>query len=85
MGRALADAERETVTTPWIIAAIRLLILTGARLSEIRTLRWTEVDFSRRMLRLAPRAPHRRAGILARKVRLGSLGIQHCVRVVSTV
>ena len=40
------------LTTPWIIAAIRLLILTGARLSEIRTLRWTEVDVGRRMLRL---------------------------------
>ena len=52
LGRALADAEREMVTTPWIIAAIRLLILTGARLSEIRTLRWTEVDVERRMLRL---------------------------------
>ena len=52
LGRAIADAEREGTTTPWIIAAIRLLILTGARLSEIRTLRWTEVDFPRRMLRL---------------------------------
>jgi integrase len=40
------------LTTPWIIAAIRLLILTGARLSEIRTLRWAEVDVERRMLRL---------------------------------
>ena len=52
LGRALAAAEREMLTTPWIIAAIRLLILTGARLSEIRTLRWTEVDLGRRMLRL---------------------------------
>ena len=52
LGRAIADAEREGTTTPWIIAAIRLPILTGARLSEIRTLRWTEVDFPRRMLRL---------------------------------
>jgi integrase len=52
LGRALAAAEREMLTTPWIIAAIRLLILTGARLSEIRTLRWAEVDVERRMLRL---------------------------------
>jgi integrase len=53
LGRALTDAERGTMmTTPWIIAAIRLLILTGARLGEIRTLRWTEVDVRRRMLRL---------------------------------
>ena len=52
LGRALAAAEREMLTTPWIIAAIRLLILTGARLSEIRTLRWAEVDVERRVLRL---------------------------------
>ena len=52
LGCALDQAEREMVTTPWIIAAIRLLVLTGARLSEIRTLRWTEVDEQRRMLHL---------------------------------
>lgn len=52
LGRALADAERGKVTTPWIIAAIRLLILTGARLSEICTLCWSEVDVLRRKLRL---------------------------------
>jgi len=33
-------------------AAIRLLIFTGARLSEILTLRWTDVDFERRHLAL---------------------------------
>jgi integrase len=52
LGHALADAEHLRLTTPWVIAAIRLLTLTGARLSEIRTLRWTEVDEERRMLRL---------------------------------
>ncbi len=53
LGRALAKAEREMLTTPWIIGGIRLLTLTGARLSEIRTLRWTEVDVERRVLRLS--------------------------------
>jgi integrase len=53
LGFALAKAEQEMLTTPWIIAAIRLLILSGARLSEIRTLRWTEFDQERRVLRLA--------------------------------
>ena len=52
LGRGIAEAERERLTTPWIIAAIRLLILTGARSSEIRTLCWVEVDEQRRMLRL---------------------------------
>ncbi len=35
-----------------MIAAIRLLVLTGARLSEIRSLRWDEVDLERRAIRL---------------------------------
>ncbi len=34
------------------IAAIRLLILTGCRASEILTLRWQDVDFERRCLHL---------------------------------
>lgn len=52
LGEVLAKAEREELASPWVIAAIRLLILTGARLSEIRKLLWSEVDLSRRMLRL---------------------------------
>jgi integrase len=48
----LAKAEREELASPWVIAALRLLILTGARLSEIRKLLWSEVDLSRRILRL---------------------------------
>ncbi len=38
--------------TPWIAAAVRLLLFTGARLSEILTLRWSEVDFDNGLLRL---------------------------------
>ena len=34
------------------VAAIRLLLLTGARVSEILTLQWTFVDFERRLLTL---------------------------------
>jgi integrase len=40
LGDALREAEREKSATPWAIAAIRLLIFTGARLSEILTLEW---------------------------------------------
>lgn len=36
----------------YAVAAIRLLLLTGARLSEILTLQWSYVDFDRLMLRL---------------------------------
>lgn len=38
------EAEREKSATPWAIAAIRLLTFTGARLSEILTVRWDYVS-----------------------------------------
>jgi integrase len=44
LGNALREAERNNSATPWTIAAIRLLIFTGARLSEILTLEWNHVD-----------------------------------------
>lgn len=37
---------------PYAIAAVRLLIFTGARLREILHLRWSEVDLERGVLRL---------------------------------
>ena len=37
---------------PFIMAAIRLLVLTGARLNEILTLRWDWVGFDAQCLRL---------------------------------
>lgn len=53
LGKVLAEAERYEVEPPGAIAAIRLLLFTGCRLSEILTLRWQEVDFERACLRLA--------------------------------
>jgi integrase len=44
LGDALREAEQDNSCSPWVIAAIRLLILTGARLSEILTLRWDYVS-----------------------------------------
>jgi len=44
LGDALREAERAQSATPWAIAAIRLLAFTGARLSEILTLRWDYVS-----------------------------------------
>jgi integrase len=40
LGNVLADAELNGTETPHIIAAFRLLILTGCRLGEIQTLQW---------------------------------------------
>lgn len=52
LGGALREAEVAVSASPWAIAAIRLLTLTGARLNEILTLQWSHVDFSHQQLRL---------------------------------
>ncbi|MCH9808464.1 MAG: site-specific integrase [Alphaproteobacteria bacterium] len=49
LGAALDKADAECLTTPYAIAAIRLLVLTGARLSEILTLEWAHVDTERQI------------------------------------
>lgn len=51
IGAALADAEAAGAN-PSALAIIRLLAFTGARKSEIATLRWREVDLDRGYLRL---------------------------------
>jgi integrase len=52
LGEALAASERDATERPAVVAAIRLLTLTGCRLSEILTLQWAHVDFAGRCLRL---------------------------------
>jgi integrase len=52
LGAALAKAEEERLTSPYVVAAIRLLVFTGARLTEILTLRWDHVDLERGFLNL---------------------------------
>lgn len=52
LGATLADAQASQTESPFAIAAIGLLILTGARLGEILTLRWDFVDLENRVLRL---------------------------------
>lgn len=46
------NVARGTVlpANPVAVAALRLLVLTGARKSEVLSLRWSEVDFSREAL-----------------------------------
>ncbi len=51
LGRALAVVDRAG-KAPYAVAAIRLLILTGARLNEILSLRWEYIDDGARLLRL---------------------------------
>lgn len=52
LGDALNDAERNGAESPSFISAIRLLMFTGARLSEITTLRWEYVDVERHVISL---------------------------------
>ncbi|MDD9993524.1 MAG: site-specific integrase [Rhodospirillales bacterium] len=50
LGMALAQAEAEAeagvegAVSPYAVAALRLLMLTGCRLNEILTLRWDDID-----------------------------------------
>ena len=44
LGDALREAEQDKTCSPWVIAAIRLLALTGMRRNEILTLRWEHVS-----------------------------------------
>ena len=46
LGAALAEAENSARELPGVVAAIRLLALTGCRLGEILGLRWADVDFA---------------------------------------
>jgi integrase len=52
LGTVLSDAEANRTEAPFTLAAIGLLILTGARLMEILTLRWEYVDLDGGVLRL---------------------------------
>ncbi len=51
LGEALRTAETQGVNS-FAIAAIRLLLLTGCRKSEILSLKWTEVDIGQGFLHL---------------------------------
>lgn len=52
IGEVLREMEAEGVELPSAILAARLLILTGCRLNEIRSLKWSYVDLDLPALRL---------------------------------
>ena len=52
LGAVLADEQAKGTESPFVVVAIGLLVLTGARLTEILTLRWEYVDLENGVLRL---------------------------------
>jgi integrase len=58
------EARRRTKIGPHAAAAIRLLILTGARLREILRLKWGHVDFEHGLLLLADSKTGKKAIVL---------------------
>ena len=69
LGAALKEGEDRGLEPPEVVAAIRLLMLTGCRRSEILTLRWEHVDLEAGELRL----PDSKTG--AKTVHLGEPAI----------
>lgn len=61
LGDALREAEQDKTCSPWVIAAIRLLTLTGARRNEIPTLQWEHVSEEHRCLMLSDSKTGRKA------------------------
>jgi integrase len=56
--------KRLVVFSPYVTAAIRLLLFTGCRLREILHLRWNEIDFERGMLLFPDSKTGRRTVVL---------------------
>lgn len=65
LGAALRVAERWQAMSPIAVTAIRLLLLTGARVSEILSLRWRDVDPRRAELRLPDSKTGRKTIVLS--------------------
>ena len=69
LGQALTAAELNETETRYAIAAFRILLLTGCRLSEIQRLKWSYVDLQQKELRL----PDSKTG--AKTVHLGDAAV----------
>jgi integrase len=47
LGAVLQEAERTQTENPSVLACIRLVLFTGARVGEVLELRWSEIDWTR--------------------------------------
>ncbi len=71
------EKKRRTVIDPFAAAAIRLLILTGARLREILKLEWQHVDLERGLLLLPDSKTGAKSIILNTPALAVLAGLQH--------
>ncbi len=78
LARALDDCEEEHVITPFVAAAFRILVLTGARSTEIRTLQWDQIDWGHRLLILNE---HKADAAGAKAIPLNSLALEILERI----
>ncbi|MFU0506410.1 tyrosine-type recombinase/integrase [Pseudaminobacter sp. NGMCC 1.201702] len=70
LGEVLSQFEADGSESKYSIAAFRLLLLTGCRLSEIQTLRWEDVDLDEAQLNL----PDSKTG--AKTIHLGDASVK---------
>ena len=75
LGSAIRAVETEGRTGAGVIAALWLLILTGARKGEIFNLRWDEIDLRTGVLRL------RESKTGAKVIRLGAAAVEILTRI----
>lgn len=61
LGRALARSKADGTENGYAIAAFRLLLLTGCRLSEIQKLQWRHVDLDQAQINLPDSKTGKRA------------------------
>jgi integrase len=75
-------ANRRVVISPYVTAAIRLLLFTGCRVGEILKLRWQDVDLERGMLFLPDSKTGKKPVILSAPAKLLLAGLPRAGRYV---
>jgi len=75
--KVLADAEQKNEVSPSVIHALRVLLMTGARLQEVLTMKWEYVDFEEGKINLPDSKSGKKTIWLSDKARDYIDGIPH--------
>lgn len=76
LGAVLSEAEVTGTETPSTVAAIRLLIFTGARTGEILNLRWENINFERGLILIGEHKTSRDASTAAKAIPLNAPALE---------